>query len=75
MKQSDPKRNKSAEEGKNDDPQLRDDSGIRPGINTVSTGKNDEDDNRLTETAADNFKTENQSEAKPDRTFDQVDYD
>ena len=39
MKQIDPKRNKSAEEGNNDDPQLRDDSAIRPGVSTVSTGK------------------------------------
>ena len=75
MKQIDPKRNKTADEGHNDDPQLRDDSGIQPGVRTVSKGKNDSQDEQLTETAADDFKTDNQTGAKPDRTFDQVDYD
>ena len=75
MKQIDPKRNKTADEGNNDDPQLRDDSVIRPGVNTISTGANDEDDEHITETAADDFKADNESGAKPDRTFDQVDYD
>ena len=73
---NDPKRNKAAEEGNNDDPRLRDDSAIRPGVNTVSRGKNDDDDEKLTETSADDFKTDNDdSDAKADRTFDQVDYD
>lgn len=75
MNHIDPKRNKSADEGNNDDPQLRDDSAIQPGVNTVSTGKNDEDDQQLTETSADDYKTTDKTEAKPDRTFDQVDYD
>ena len=75
MKQIDPKRNKSADEGNNEDPQLRDDSVIRPGTSTVSTGKNDEDNEHLTETAANDFRTDEETGAKPDRTFDQVDYD
>ncbi|MGZ5189395.1 MAG: hypothetical protein ACXWCZ_00165 [Flavisolibacter sp.] len=75
MKQIDPKRNKTADEGNNDDPQLRDDTVIQPGVSTVSTGKSDEDDQHVTETAADNFTTDDETDAKPDRTFDQVDYD
>ena len=71
----DPKRNKAAEDGNNDDPQLRDDSMIQPGVNTVSSGKNDDADEQLTQTSADDYKTDDQDEAKPDRTFDQVDYD
>lgn len=75
MKQLDPKRNKAADDGRNDDPQLRDDSLVRPGASTVSKGKNDEDNEHLTETAADDFKTDDEEGPKPDRTFDQVDYD
>lgn len=71
----DPKRNKPADEGRNEDPELRDDSAIQPGVSTVSSSKSDSDNDQLTETAADNFRTDEATEGKPDRTLDDVDYD
>ena len=65
-------RNRPSEEGRDNDNQLRDDSGLQPGINTISSSDSDEANNSLTRTAADDFRTENFEEGGADRTFDDV---
>ena len=67
---NDPKRNKPADEGKNDDPNLRDRSGIRPGVSTISKSDSDSDNENLTETGK-----ETEKDPRADRTLDDVDYD
>ncbi len=64
-------RNLAADRGKNDDPALRDDSAIQPGVQTVSTGKKDGANEQLTRTHSDN--TEGNKNADP--RFDDVDKD
>ena len=41
---NDPDRNRPAEEGRNNDPNLRDDSGQQPGVSTMSSGSADDMD-------------------------------
>ena len=67
---NDPKRNKPAEEGRNDDPDLRDRSAVQPGVSTVSSGDNDADDENITETGKGK-----ENDPRADRTMDEVDYD
>ena len=73
-KSNDPRRNLPAEEGRNNDPNVRDDSAIKPGINTVSDSSSDEDDEQLTETAADNFR-EDKKDKNAQTRFDEIDKD
>jgi hypothetical protein len=72
---TDPRRNKPGEEGKNDDPNLRDESALQPGINTVKNSDYDDDNEQLTKTAADDFRESDENEPGADRSFDEVDYD
>lgn len=75
MNPKDLSRNKPTEEGRNNDPNLRDESAAQPGINTVSNSDYDEDNEELTESAADDFREEDGSDAHADPSFDEVDYD
>lgn len=75
MKPTDPKRNQPTEEGKRNDPNVRDESAIQPGVNTVSSSSYDKDNEELTKTAADDFRENNNSDAHADPSFDEVDYD
>ncbi|HWI92265.1 MAG TPA: hypothetical protein VNT20_13370 [Flavisolibacter sp.] len=68
-------RNQPTEEGRNNDPNLRDESAAQPGINTVSNSDYDEDNEKLTKTAADDFRTKDDSDSHADPSFDEVDYD
>jgi hypothetical protein len=49
----DPGRNRPSDEGRNDDPLLRDDSAAQPGVNTMSSSDSDFEDDDLTETVSD----------------------
>ena len=71
-KKNDVERNRPSEEGRNHDNQLRDDSGLQPGISTISSSDSDEANTRLTRTASDDFRTENFEEGTADKTFDEV---
>lgn len=73
MNTTDPSRNRPTEEGKNNDPNIRDESAIQPGINTVSSSSYDEANEELTKTASDDFRTEDHSDPNADRSFDEVD--
>ena len=58
MSTTDPRRNRPAEEGTNNDPNVRDYTGQQPGVSTMSSSDTDEGNNDLSETAADNFREE-----------------
>lgn len=72
MNTADPRRNEPTEEGRNNDPNFRDESAIQPGINTVSNSNYDNDNEELTKTAADNFE-EDDFDLGADRSFDEID--
>jgi hypothetical protein len=63
-------RNTPAEQGKNDDPNLRDHSGIQPGASTISNSDTDELNSKISETASDNFREEEFGK-DADRSFDE----
>jgi hypothetical protein len=74
MKEStDPKRNRPAEDGRNNDPDLRDDSGIEPGASTISSSGSDPADEAPSRTGGADPRSSD--DAKEDRTFDDVDFD
>ena len=75
MNTTDPNRNKPTEAGRNNDPNLRDETAIQPGVSTVSDSNYDKDNERLTETAKDDFRKDNNVDSSPDPSFDEVDYD
>jgi hypothetical protein len=68
------KRNVPADEGRRNDPHVRDESAAQPGVNTMSSAPNDEANEELTKTASENFDTEGRSNTgKPDPKFDEID--
>lgn len=68
--EKEPLRNRPAEEGRNEDPNLRDRSGQQPGVPTMSSSQSDKENDDLTETAADNFASDFGKEA--DKEFDDL---
>lgn len=70
MKKDELNRNRPAEEGKNNDPNLRDYAGQQPGASTISTSRTDEANQELTETAKDGF-NENKPDERADATLDE----
>ena len=68
-----PRRNEPAEEGRKNDPDLRDRDGIQPGTSTISKSKTDEDNQKLTRTGADDFREEDTKDPNADPAFDEVD--
>lgn len=72
---TDPKRNTPTEKGRDNDPNLRDETAIQPGVSTVSNSDYDNDNDELTRTAADDFRTEDDTDSHADPSFDEVDYD
>lgn len=73
MSTIDPVRNRPAEEGQRNDPDLRDESGIQPGVNTISSSNTDAQDKELSKTAADNYRTSDEEDKNADPEFDEVD--
>jgi hypothetical protein len=72
MKNStDPKRNVPAEEGRNNDPHMRDEDARQPGLNTISSADNDDVNLHLTRTASDDFKEDSAGDEKADKKFDE----
>jgi len=70
---TDPRRNKSADEGRNNDPALRDNSAIQPGTSTISSSETDPANETVSKTSGKDPRTSD--DAKEDRTFDDVDFD
>jgi hypothetical protein len=67
----DPKRARPADVGKRNDPNVRDDSAVQPGVSTLSSSENDEANQHLTRTASDDFKEDSAGEEKADKRFDE----
>jgi len=74
-KATDPSRNRPEEKGRNNDPDLRDESAVPPGTNTISNSDYDDANQQITETAADDFRTTDQPDPNADRTYNEVDKD
>ena len=72
MNTTDPRRNVPTKEGENNDSNLRDESAAQPGIDTVSESEYDKENNELSETAKDDFRTKD-FDPGPDRSFDEMD--
>ena len=67
------KRNRPSDEGRDNDPNIRDESALQPGTSTISESKNDDVNQRITGSALDgpdltNFDTDTAA----DPTFDEV---
>jgi hypothetical protein len=69
----DVKRNRPAEDGRRNDPDLRDESAIQPGVQTISSSETDDHNANITKTSADNFRPEEESDKFADPDFDDVD--
>lgn len=67
-----PVRNRPAEKGRRNDPDLRDESAEKPGVSTMSGSPTDESDEKVTETAADNFR-EDRKDKRADPDLDDID--
>jgi len=67
-------RDRPAEEGRKNDPDLRDETDIQPGVSTISSSPTDEANQHLTKTASDNFRT-TEFAVDADKRFDEVDED
>jgi hypothetical protein len=74
MKQNDSGRNRPADKGRNNDPQLRDYTGQQPGTSTVSSSNSDEENQDLSETAKDGF-NEDRPDPRADRNLDESNAD
>jgi hypothetical protein len=61
-------RARPSDEGRRNDPNIRDESAPQPGVNTISSSKYDDDNQRTTKSSADGYKTPFGSDA--DKAFD-----
>ncbi|HJW15949.1 MAG TPA: hypothetical protein VJ499_02460 [Flavisolibacter sp.] len=62
-------RNRPAEEGRKNDPDLRDESAAQPGASTISSSNTDEENQHLTKTAGDSFRADS-PDKHADKKFD-----
>ena len=62
------RRDRPVEEGRRNDPDLRDETGTQPGVNTMSSSKYDQENQRPSKSAADGYKTPFGSDA--DKAYD-----
>jgi len=56
--ENEPTRNRASEEGRNNDPNLMDDSSQQPGLQPVSSRNSDESEEDVTETASNDLSEE-----------------
>jgi hypothetical protein len=71
MEKEERQRNRPAEKGRKNDPELRDRSGIQPGTGTISRSETDPDNEKRTRTSISQDHPECPGEPKPDRIFDE----
>jgi hypothetical protein len=64
-------RNLTSDKGRNNDPHVRDESGQRPGMNTISSSDTDRVNESTTRSASDGYKTPFGKDADP--TFEDGD--
>jgi hypothetical protein len=65
-----PERNRPSEEGKDNDPNVRDYMAIQPGVQTISSSDTDEVNQDTTKVASDGFRTEPR-DPNADKRFDE----
>jgi hypothetical protein len=72
-KKDDFPRNVPSDEGRRNDPHIREESAQQPGVETYSSSPNDDDNQRLTRTGAVNFDedVERHQDPNADKMFDQ----
>ena len=68
---TDPKRNRPAEKGRRNDPNVRDEDARRSDLNTISSNDNEDVDQNLTRTTSDNFREDAPGDEKADKRFDE----
>ena len=69
-------RNRPTEEGRRNDPDIRDDSAIQPGVQTVSDSNYDDNNQNVTSSGmSDGTLSEFDTDTNADKTFDEVDED
>lgn len=73
MKKNEIRRNEPAVREKDNDPDLRDAAAIQPGVSTVSSGDHDRENEELTKTAANDFRTNEDRDPDANPVFDAVD--
>lgn len=70
------KRNRSSDEGRDNDPDIRDESALQPGISTISESGNDDANQHVTRSAMDGPElTQFDTDAKADAAFDDLEKD
>lgn len=67
-------RDRPEENGRKNDPDLRDETDTQPGVNTISNSPDDAANQHLTKTASDNFRATD-FDTDADKRFDEVDED
>jgi hypothetical protein len=70
-----PERNRPADVGTRNDPDLKDQSAAQPGVNTMSSSEYDDDNQNLTKTAAENFTPNSDIDEKADPDLDDINGD
>jgi hypothetical protein len=68
---TDPKRNRPAEKGRNNDPNLRDEDARQQNLNTISSNDDADTDQHLTRTTSDSFREDEPGDKKADKRFDE----
>ena len=63
-------RSRPEEKGRGNDPQVRDESAVRPGVQTISEGANDQANEEVTYTAVEG--RDNPKDPRADRRFDEA---
>ena len=71
MEQNDVKRNQPAEEGRRNDPNVRDETAIQPGVSTISQSKTDDANNEVTRSGMDNQQARPEKD-NADPAFDEI---
>jgi hypothetical protein len=71
MKDKDIERNTPADEGSDNDPNIRDYSGQQPGTNTISKSDTDDLNQHITKTTGDSFRPDTGKDKNADPTFDE----
>ena len=68
---TDPKRDRPAEKGRGNDPNLRDEDARQQNLNTISSNDNDNTDQHLTRTTSDSYRDDKPGDKKADKRFDE----
>jgi len=65
-------RNRPSETGRDNDPDIRDESAPQPGVQTMSSSKTDDANEHLTKTTSDGFSGDTEFGKNADPKFDEV---